>query len=121
MTKDNNILNSFLRKADTQIYLNENRYNEPKESFKEIAKILHQKIHKKEDIVFLDVGCATGEFIWFNSSQFPKARFVGLEINPEIIEAAKSKMPEFKFVVGSILDDHIFNKESFDVITCVGV
>ena len=121
MAKDNDILNSFLRKADTQIYLNENRYNKPKESFKEIAKILHQKLHTKEDILFLDVGCATGEFIWFNSSQFPKARFFGLEINPEIIQAAKSKMPKFEFVVGSILDDNIFKKESFDVITCAGV
>ena len=46
MAKDNDILNSFLRQADTQIYLNENRYNKPKESFKEIAKILHQKILK---------------------------------------------------------------------------
>ena len=114
-------INSTIRKADDNIYLNENRYEKPKEVFKELVKIVRQEFDSQDNKVFLDAGCATGELIWYGKSQFPQSAFTGLDVSPEMIKSARRKLTDCKFFVGSVLDSNIFETETFDAITCSGV
>ena len=114
-------INPTIRQADDNIYLNENRYEKPKEIFKELVKIFRQKFDGYEKKVFLDAGCATGEFIWYGKSEFPQGTFTGLDVSPEMIKFAKNQLANCRFEVGSVLDSNIFNPETFDAITCSGV
>lgn len=114
-------INSTIRKADDNIYLNENRYEKPKEVFKELVKIARQEFDSQDNKVFLDAGCATGELIWYGKSQFPQSAFTGLDVSPEMIKSARRKLTDCNFFVGSVLDSNIFKTETFDAITCSGV
>ena len=52
------------KRTHDSLYLEENRYENTKEMFKFIFKMLFQKkIHKIKNEDILDIGCAAGEFI----------------------------------------------------------
>ena len=81
------------RIADDGIYLNENRYKKPKEAFKQLFELI--KSHKKES--FIDIGCATGELIYYLYSLLPDYLYKGIDISENLIERAKLNLPKFGF------------------------
>ena len=46
------------------LYLNEKRYKNPKESHKYLLKILKKTILKTKNYRILDIGCSNGELIY---------------------------------------------------------
>jgi ubiquinone/menaquinone biosynthesis C-methylase UbiE len=110
-----------VRPADEAIYLRENRYQEPKEIFKEIVKGIRSRVGNAQGKTFLDVGCATGEFVWYLKSQFPGASFSGIDVSSSMVNAASNQLPDCRFNVGSVLNAEDFEDSSFDVVTCSGV
>lgn len=110
-----------LRDADDAIYLNEDRYNNPKEVFKVVGARIQERMGQAQGKSFLDVGCATGELVWHLKSLFPKASFRGADVSENMIRHAQKKMPEANFSVSSATDTEFFEKETYDVITCVSV
>ena len=112
---------NIVRPADEGIYLNENRYREPKEVFKRIADVLRAHIGNGGGRSILDVGCATGEFLYYLQSQFPDATLFGMDVSNSMIEAARAQVPKCDFKVGSVLKAEDFATGSMDVLTCSGV
>lgn len=99
-------------------YLNENRYEDPKELFVTIGRLIAGlKDHK----VIADVGCAAGEFAFYLRKIFPDDTITGYDILPELILKAQNKVPDVIFKVGSILDSALIAENSCDVLTCTGV
>ncbi len=109
------------RTHDKQIYLKEDRYDNPKENHKIIAKLIMESGVLQEDSTLCDFGCATGEFLYYLSKQFPKAKYYGYDIIPELIEKARRRVPSVEFQVGSTLDKNLLPAKSIDIATLIGV
>tara|TARA_B100000787_G_scaffold109277_1_gene81291 strand:- start:6219 stop:6929 length:711 start_codon:yes stop_codon:yes gene_type:complete len=102
-----------------QLYLKENRYNEPKEMFKFIEKRAFKKntIDKK----ICDFGCAAGEFLFYLKKKKPKNEYKGIDIRRDLLNKAKQYIPEASFKRGSVLNKKISKKNFFDISFLVGV
>jgi ubiquinone/menaquinone biosynthesis C-methylase UbiE len=69
------------------LYLHEDRYETPKEYFKFIDTFFACQAHTES---VLDVGCATGEFLYFLRKKYASLRCHGIDIVPELLAKAKS-------------------------------
>ncbi len=108
------------RLADEGIYLNEDRYEKPKELFKFIADILGDD--EKMEGTLLDVGCATGELVYYlKNKRFGNLSYTGIDVSQKMIEQAQVHIPGVRFLVQSILDEQFFQEEKFDYVICSGV
>lgn len=73
-----------------------------------------QEIEAKRDLTLLDVGCGTGNYSIALAELF-ELDFTGIDISEEMLEKARSKCPEGKWLLKGI-EEAEFEKESFDVI-----
>jgi SAM-dependent methyltransferase len=105
--------------ANHRHYLREGWAREPKASFRRLAELLVTEpvaeFHR-----LLDVGCATGELVGYLKSQFPAARFTGVDLFPELVDAAAEQLPDETFRQGSVLDLSAEFDGAFDVVTAMG-
>ena len=104
-----------------KLYLNEDRKNEPKEYFKFIETVFKKRINSVENSTILDIGCATGDFLYFIHKKFPSAKISGMDVRNDLLEKAKSKVPFATFFQGNIQDSKTLPKEKFDFIFMLGV
>jgi SAM-dependent methyltransferase len=109
------------RTHDLEIYLNENRYDNPKECFKFIAAKADAFVKTLAEPKVLDVGCATGEFLYYYSKLYPQARCTGLDVMPKLIERARMVVPGSNFIIGDIYTGKGLPREKFDIVFCIGV
>jgi len=109
------------RVADDPIYLNEDRYEKPKELFKFIAGLI-EAAGRGDAGALLDVGCATGELIHYLGLRLSGiGRLDGVDVSAPMIEAARGAIPQASFRVGSLLDADCFRARDYDVLVCSGV
>lgn len=109
------------RIADEPIYLEEDRYEKPKELFKYFGDLIDQH-GIGENATLLDAGCATGELVYYLRTRFPGIdRFFGVDISAAMIQQAADMLPEATFAVGSLMEPSDFNRRDHDVVTCSGV
>lgn len=104
-----------------------------RKSYKNLAKyydlFFQQKDYQKEvDFILelinkyginkdsiLEVGCGTGNHLQLLKNEF--SSLCGVDLNSEILEVAKAKIPEAEFINAGMADFKI--EEKFDVITCL--
>ena len=113
-------INNSVRLADDQIYLNEDRFGHPKEMFKFIRSVITPAYLESAENV-LDVGCATGEFIYFIKSMHEGLKCTGIDISKAMIELAKKKQPGQEFIQEDILTNRQERNSKYDVVVCTGV
>jgi|688.fasta_scaffold168732_1 tRNA G46 methylase TrmB len=103
------------RTHDLELYLNENRYEEPKELFKFITDYLIEVKGLKyfEDLQLCDFGCAAGEFLYHLDTCFPKSKLMGVDILEELIFKANKFVPRASFTVGSILESNLIESNRY--------
>ena len=109
-----------IKLIDDQIYLKEDRFADPKELFKFIGNMIAGE-KKKETESILDVGCATGEFLYYLGNRFPSMSLSGFDFSENMIERARSRNSKVEFWSGSILDKQAFKSANYDLITSIGV
>ena len=107
------------RIADDGIYLNENRYKKPKFSFTKLFELI--KYHKNES--FLDIGCATGELIYYLNSLLPDRCYKGIDISKNLIDRAKLNVPNVDFFQQDISQPYNawIYKPKADIVSMLGV
>ena len=98
-----------IRKDDQYLYLN--RYENPLKIFKVIA----EKISKLGSGNLLDIGAATGEFMFHLEKSIPN-NLTGLEIDKRLIERA-NKFIKSPIKHGSVLNSELFSENQFNIIT----
>ena len=87
----------IFRKADT-LYLKENRYKKPKEIFKLLLKKI-SKMHKRKKIFHVaDIGCATGEFLYYLKNNLRDVNFYGFDSQHLLLTKAKNRVKNVKFI-----------------------
>lgn len=108
------------RIADEAIYLEENRYDEPKEASKQLVKLFPESI-TKAPFSLCDVGGAAGEFIYYVQKCFPQAELSNLDVVESLLEKSKRFVPNAKHIKGSIDDASTLKENSYDITTMIGV
>ena len=108
------------------LYLNDKRKKNTKEYFKFLHKNLinNPTIKSKKKINIIDVGCATGELIYFLKSKFKNAIFSGSDVHTKLIKVAKrdKDLKDVNFSVENIVNkpkkSHL---KKFDIILFIAV
>ena len=99
-----------------------NEYNgEPKEMFKFVFKKAFnaKSIDRNEKI--LDVGCATGEFLYFLKNKTSIKNLYGSDVRNDLLNKAEKYIEEVKFLKRDVNKKKSFNRAYFDKIFMIGV
>ncbi|MGW4694797.1 class I SAM-dependent methyltransferase [Kitasatospora cineracea] len=75
----------------------------------------HEK--SKGHLRLLDVGCANGAFIHHAVTQHPNWHANGIDVIPELVDAAASSVPSAEFAIGNICNPDSLPAGQFDVVT----
>jgi SAM-dependent methyltransferase len=108
------------RVVDDEIYLGEDRRNNHKDYFKKSVDILRRNSYQK-DAVLLDIGCATGEYINFIKDKIDNFQYIGLDASQRMVDEAKSKDSETKYIQGDVVDKSLFTNNIADIISMFAV
>lgn len=105
-------------KHQDYIYINEDYYKDPKETFSFISKIISDSHHIPS---VLDLGCARGEFLYYLKNNIKYKQLVGIDYSDKLINEAKKfhGLNGVKFKVDSADDFNLNSK--FDIIVMSGV
>lgn len=110
-----------VQRTHDAFYLDENRYNEPKEMFKFIAANAFDQNEKSSSLSVCDFGCAAGEFLFYLRSVLPKASLEGVDVMPSLLEKAAKFVPSAKLREGSVLDGDCKAESQYDKSFLIGV
>jgi SAM-dependent methyltransferase len=111
-------MKKILRTHD-ELYLKENRYENTKDSFSFLVKLLKKETVDKQ-YTLLDVGCANGELLYLLRKKFNNFKLSGVDIRKDLLIKAKKKLgDDIKFFRKDIFKKALNQK--FDFIICSGV
>ncbi|MCM1284928.1 MAG: class I SAM-dependent methyltransferase [Acetobacter sp.] len=86
----------------------------PKISCRDVA----EKLNNIEYNTMLDIGCGTGYLIDILQKQ-RAADYYGLDLSPEMLKVAKSKLSDSVALTEGYSDKLPYNDNTFDVVTCI--
>jgi len=104
-----------------EVYLKENRYEQPKEISRVLASLALDSGLLVSGARVADFGCAAGEFLYHLKKIAPAPEYYGYELLPELVEKARSCVPGVHFEAGSVLQPDLAPRHSFDVTFLAGV
>ncbi len=115
--EQNSLQNSF--------YALEDRRKNVKDSFKLIAEKISFKLNEfnSEKISLCDVGCASGDFLFYLQNRFEdkNLKLFGTDVDLNLLEIAKSRMPSIDFFERNIAESDVKNNCTYDIVTFSGV
>lgn len=108
----------FRQRPET--YLGESRYDRPKRVFALFGDLLESAQAMGPGRSFLDVGCATGELIYYLQARFPGTAFEGIDNQPDLLARARAheRLGAATFVEADAL---AYRGEPRDVVACFGM
>tara|TARA_B110000495_G_C23006795_1_gene594873 strand:- start:1264 stop:1953 length:690 start_codon:yes stop_codon:yes gene_type:complete len=104
-----------------KIYFNGDGKINTKESFKFIVEKASEFINSIHNPSILDIGCATGDLVYYLSKTFPQAKCVGMDLRNDLLERARKEVPKIEFVLSDISNKNSLPNEKFDVVFMIGV
>ena len=90
---------------NSRFYLKENKFRtNPKFISLELLKLLQKdkKISRKNDIVFMDIGCGAGALIDYLLLITPNWNFIGTEIEKDFVNYCKKNIKDAKFYLDDL-------------------
>ena len=98
----------------------EKRYDEPKFVFKTVGEKIHDRLAHTGDGRLLDVGGATGEFVYYLNQIYPNIKTVCLEYSQELIDRGKNHVPNSEFIQGDANHMPMVADGAYHVTTMLG-
>lgn len=80
---------------------------------------IQQKL--REGMSILDIGCAKGGFANMLAEHLKQFSYVGIDINADMISAARKRHPQHQFHIIEDDDYRILNAKRFDLVLCLGI
>ena len=102
-------------------YITEDRYENTKEIFLFLSKLISKNYQKNDNIDICDHGTATGELPYYLQKIFKKADIKACDVSEILLEKAIKQVPKVKFFKKSVLDSECWPPRSHDINTCIGV
>lgn len=109
------------RTHDKEVYLDEGRYENPKEIFKMVHAHTSKANALRPGAAVADFGCAAGELLYYLHRKEPAATYHGYDVVPELLEKARANVPSCGFSEGSVLDRDLLSGATLDVAFMIGV
>jgi SAM-dependent methyltransferase len=75
----------------------------------------------KDGISVLDIGCAQGGFADILSEQLSSFSYTGLDVNPEMVKAARARHPSYAFHEVREGDFSVLGEARFDLVLVLGI
>ena len=119
MSKDE----EYVRKADGEIYL-EDRFENPKQCFKDIAEYCGlENLTDNNDKKLLDMGCATGESLYYYRTLNSSIQLDGLEYLQSLIDHSKDFLAKHNIEIKQGDAENMVNipDSTYDYIVSSGV
>jgi SAM-dependent methyltransferase len=104
-----------------EFYLKEDRKDKPKEYFKFISSVTAPHLDALASPRILDIGCATGDFLYYMAGLYPKANLHGIDVMPQLLQRAASELPHATLSEGNICDAATLPRQQFDAVFMNGV
>lgn len=104
-----------------EFYLKENRKHNTKEYFKFIYNKSKEYIDEVKKPRILDIGCATGDFLYFLSNNISNCELTGMDVMDELLAKAKDEVKECNFIKSNIYTGENLPSKKFDYIYMSGV
>jgi ubiquinone/menaquinone biosynthesis C-methylase UbiE len=99
-------------------------YNKPKYLFitiaKKISSFLRKNIRSK-GLRLLDVGGASGAFVYYLRGRFKEFEFSVLEYDRELIKIGRANVDKCLFIHGDANNMKMIPQDFYDITTCLGV
>ena len=114
------------KRTHDDLYLNDDRYKDPKEYFKFSLNIINS-LKYNNHINLLDIGCAAGDYLKFLSDNLDLNLFKlsGADISEELLKACKKKLSKAKYIHCDFGKSNLALRETFkekyEIITMFGV
>lgn len=112
---------SNLKKSADLFYIEEKRKYTPKESFKFTYEKIKDYFDSLEKPAVADIGCATGEFIYYLTTLYPNGTYNGYDISELLIQKATEEVPEASFKVMNITKKEELPQEKYDAVFMNGL
>lgn len=117
---DGNIQNEI----ENIFYKYENHKDVPKDYFKLIVNDFKKIVKERKHCNILDIGCASGDFLYYVEGELKKLGIIEYELNgmdiwDDLLEEAKIKIPTSNFFLGDISQEK--GNGQYDVVTVMGV
>lgn len=74
-----------------------------------------------DGISVLDIGCAKGGFANILTEHLSRFSYVGVDINADMITAARKRHPQHQFHVIDHGNDDVLNRNRYDLVLCLGI
>ena len=100
-------------------YLREDPCRPPKQFFKFLVQLAEPQLSIGSTV--LDVGCASGAFLYYLRSLYPTLSLTGIDVSPQFIPKARETVPDARFSTGDIYTGDQLPTEQFDVVFMSGV
>ena len=109
-----------IRDHDT-LYLHEDRKQQTKESFKFIVSKASAHLDQYHQPRIVDVGCATGDFLYYLKSLYPESELTGIDVMPELLARAAAEVPGAEFLQRDVLQRETLPEGKFDAVFMNGL
>lgn len=104
-----------------QHYIDEEWSNkEPKKNFTKLLELMKND-NVPPNASLLDIGCASGELLYYLSKNFPDMSLSGADIFDDLLKKARNYLPDTEFYNLSVLDIPDSMAKKFDIVLAIGV
>jgi SAM-dependent methyltransferase len=102
-----------------RFYISEDRRQQPREYFKFLVQQAQPRLAMASPRV-LDIGCATGDFLYFLRTLYPDASLTGIDLEPEFVARASQAVPDADFTTADIFSGANLPADKFDLVFMSG-
>lgn len=112
-----------IERTHDKFYLKDVYKDEPKEYFKLVRAEIGNTYFSDNEFSLLDIGCASGGFLYYLRKEFPEANLTGMDVMEELLPLVNDGIEGKQIIThfGDIASRETLPNSQYDVITMLGV